>query len=176
MSTATIVVGIDGSPASHSALRMAIDEAALRRSRVMVVTCWSSDARHLTHGPATHEADTFDRARTVALQALASVDATDVERTHIVTSTAEGQPGHELVHASRCSELLVIGSTTRGGLARRSGKTVVDYCLRFSDVPVLVVPYAPVTLDQVDIDRELRGGRSDEGADIPVRYGPSQLT
>lgn len=176
MSIATIVVGVDGSPASHSALRLAIDEATMRQSRVMIVACWSSDARHLSHGPAGHETDTFARAQAVALQAMVSVRATHAERGHIVTSTGEGQPGHELVHASRNSDLLVLGSTTRGGLARRTGKTVVDYCLRFSDVPVLVVPYAPVTLDQHDIDRELCGALADEGADIPVRYDPFELT
>ena len=172
MSIATIVVGVDGGPASHSALRLAIDEGTLRGSCVLIVTCWSIETRHLTHGMTSRENDTFDKAQATALRAIAAVEATHEERTHILTATAEGQPGHELVHASRHSELLVIGSTTRHALARRTGKTVVDYCLRFSDVPVLVVPYTPVELRQRDIDEELTGAGSDEGSDLSVRYTP----
>lgn len=162
MNIPTIVVGVDDGPASHSALRLAIDEATLRGCRVVIVTCWSSPA----HQQAT--------AQSVAAHAIASAAATDHERTFIVTTTSEGAPGPELVHASLGAELLVIGSTTRSALARHRGKPVVDHCLRHCDVPVLVVPYQPAVLDDSDIgiDDELLGAPTDGGADIPVRYDP----
>ena len=173
MTVPTFVVGVDGTPASRSALRVAIDEATLRHGRVVLVVCWSKGAAPRSTRPAPHELDSAEKAAMIAQAAIASVAATSQERAHIVTSTSEGGPGPALVLAGRDADLLVIGSTTRGPIARHSGKTVVDHCLRHSDIPVLVVPYAPAGVEDVDIDRELLDTSGGEGSDIPVRYDPA---
>nr|MCW2728597.1 UspA domain protein [Aeromicrobium sp.] len=170
MTTPTIVVGVDGHPASHSALRAAIDEAALRGGRVMVVAVWSVGTRRFAYRPDGHQSDSFATARMIAHDAIAAVAADDHERSMIVTSASEGEPGHALVHASRDADLLVIGSTTRGAVARHAGKTTVDHCLRHSDIPVLVVPYAPTALEESDIDQELLSTSGERGVDISARY------
>lgn len=154
MSISTIVVGVDGSPASHSALRLAIDEAMLRGCRVKVVACWSAWTRHLVLRPDVPGDDTYEVALAVAYEAVEAVVPTLHERSMIVTECGEGEPGPTLVDVSRDAAFLVIGSTSRGSIARHLGKTTVDHCLRHSDVPVIVVPFASPELEDVDVDLE----------------------
>ena len=172
MTMPTIVVGVDGEPASHSALRLALDEAAVRRCRVLLVACWSADAHHLPHRADGREGDSRRKAMMIAQQAVSSVAVDQAERSMIVTETAEGEPGPMLVRASHHALFLVIGSTTRGAVARHAGKTVVDHCLRWSDVPVIVVPYAPSGLDELDLAAELQRTSGDASADLPLTYDP----
>ena len=161
----TIVAGVDDTSASHAALRVALDEAALRHARVVVVSCRSADE---THEAGEHLID----------RALSAAGATAKERTMIVRETSEAAAGATLVDAARGAEMLVVGSTSRGELARLTGRTTVDHCLRFSSVPVVVVPGvhdAGVTDPQItnpladlDIEAALRESSDDSPADIPV--------
>lgn len=150
MSICTIVVGVDGSPASHAALRLAIDEASLRQCRVKIVACWSAWTRHLALRPELREGDTYEIAMAVAYEAVEAVAADPHERSMIVAECSEGEPGPSLVQASHGAAFLVIGSTSRGAVSRRLGKTTVDHCLRHSDVPVIVVPFVAEDIEPVD--------------------------
>lgn len=152
MSISTIVVGVDGDAASHAALRVAVDEAVLRRCRVLVMACWSSGAGHLADRSDGREGDTLRKALTIAQQAVSSVVVDDRERSMIIIDSSEGDPGPMLVHASRHATFLVVGSTTRGTATRGTPKSVVDHCLRFCDVPVIVVPHSPL----IDTSADLR--------------------
>lgn len=156
MSIATIVVGVDGSPASHAALRLGIDEAMLRGSRVKVIACWSARARHLVRRAEVSGDDSYEVALTIAHQAVDAARPTLHERSMIVTECGEGEPGPTLVRVSRDAAFLVLGSTSRSPLARHVGKTTVDHCLRHSDVPVIVVPYMSPALEAIDVDLEMQ--------------------
>lgn len=155
MNMPTIVVGVDGSPASHAAVRLAIDEATFRGCRVKIVTCWSAWTRHLALRPDRLENDTYEIALAVAHEAVESASANAHERSMMVTECGEGDPGPTLVRASRDAVLLVIGSTSHGPIARHLGKTTVDHCLRHSDIPIIVVPFAPVVLEDIDVEIDL---------------------
>ena len=151
MSMRTIVAGVDGSPGSHAALRVAIQEAAAHGScRVTVIACWSADAHHLARRPDHDGRDSYLTAQAIAREAVEAALPTDHQRSLIVTESGEGDPGPALVRASRTALFLVIGSTSRGAAARHLGKTTVDHCLRHSDVPVIVVPFVAEDIEPVD--------------------------
>ncbi|MBC7633593.1 universal stress protein [Aeromicrobium sp.] len=164
----TIVVGVDGEPASHSALRVALDEATLRHGRVLAVACWSPGENHLPWRPDGRDSDTREKAEQLIREALEAVAADSQERAMIVRETCEDEPGPALVRTSHGADFLVIGSTTRSQLTRHVGKATVDHCLRFSDVPVIVVPCAPSGFEGVDLESELRQNSDDKPADISL--------
>jgi len=165
MSIATIVVGVDGSPASHAALRLAIDEATLRGCRVKIVACWSAWTPHLALRPNRSNGDTYEIAMAVAYEAVEAIAANPHERSMIVTECGEGEPGPTLVDVSRDAVFLVIGSTSRGALERHLDKTTVDHCLRHCDVPVIVVPFTPAGLEDIDVDIEAQRAMANSSAE-----------
>lgn len=136
----TIVVGIDGSPTSHAALRLGIDEAALRRGRVKIVVSWSARKRLLALRPDLRMRSDYDVAVAAAYAAVDAVSADHHERSLIVVECGAGSPGSDLVRTSRGADLLVIGATSGGRIARELRTTTVDHCLNHSTVPVVVVP------------------------------------
>ena len=138
-----IVVGVDGGAASVAALEVAIEEAHLRDTRVVAITCWTAQAasellEHVISEARFHESD-------------------DVM---IIREVSQSLPGPTLVRASEKAALLVLGSTTRGAAARRHGHHVIDHCLRYAESPVLVVPWALADFDDLDIEIELNQAHS----------------
>jgi nucleotide-binding universal stress UspA family protein len=139
-----VVVGVDGSPGSHAALRWAIDHAHASGARLLAVNVFEpvvpmdftgagyaamsvTDPRMLRR--AGH--DLIDRmvreaaqGRTVDVQPL-------VLEAH--------NPGQALVRAARKASMLVVGAHHRHGLGFLLGSTGAS-CVRHAGCPVLVVP------------------------------------
>ena len=84
MKIPTIVVGVDGEPASHCALRFALDEAALRHARVIAIACWSSGENYLPWRSDGRGSDSRAKAEALIQQAVAAVATDSRERTMIV--------------------------------------------------------------------------------------------
>ncbi|MEX5637052.1 universal stress protein [Parafrankia sp. FMc2] len=162
---ADIVVGIDGSPGSESALRWAVTEASRRGARVRAVlgSCpheqpsavrrWA-DA---TAGP--HDEGTLAQAAGQVLhEAL-----TDVELPPglAVVEEVVDAPGSEaLLTAGRDAEMIVVGTRGRGLLHR----------LRIGSVSASVAVHSPVP---VVVARAPRTGDEDDAAEPAGSGGPS---
>jgi nucleotide-binding universal stress UspA family protein len=137
----TIVVGVDGSPASRAALRWAMDMAETQDVSVTAVAVQrrapafmpATSMALLPHGTAP---ETAPETRAERLHTL-------VEQTghHEVTEQLiTGDPARELTRMTRPNDLLVVGS--HGALTAMSSLlgSVTMACLRHARCPVVVVP------------------------------------
>lgn len=102
----SIVVGVDGSPASAAALRWALAEAALRRSPVQACHAWLPPP-----GGAADEAGLESAARAVLRDAVAGTPAAPV--------LVRGMASSVLLDAARHADLLVVGMAGHVGLVTR---------------------------------------------------------
>ena len=158
----TIAVGVDGSPASHSALRFALTEATRRAGRVRVITAWTwigDHARYASVVAPKLAQQTQDRTIESVLTEADAVPPID-------RSVLEGLPAQALVAASRDCDLLVVGTNHKGILKRVMDGSVSAYCVRHSQIPVAVVPFIDDGLESLVLDSEVRANCGSEPADI----------
>ena len=135
-----IVVGVDGSLGSRSALQWAAGQAALRGSPLHVV--------YVAHypvgfGPTLYPgmnlemvaAQAEDFAREIVADTLGSVRRPDLR-----VQGAVGSAGDVLLHRAKGAELLVIGARRPGGLPGLVLGSVSHHCVHHAPCPVVVVP------------------------------------
>jgi nucleotide-binding universal stress UspA family protein len=138
-----IIVGVDGSPASHDALRWAVAEAALRKARLTVVHAWHMpNAGGYPYIGVGFEPAPFEEAAREAIDAgLATVDtsvlAHPVERVTFVGGGAEG-----ILTQAKDADLVVVGTRGRGGFSGLLLGSVSHQVARHARCPVVVVPPA----------------------------------
>jgi nucleotide-binding universal stress UspA family protein len=140
----TIIVGLDGSPASQEALAWAIDEGERRESPVRVVYAWTLlPAGGVARGLAVpidalaggDAAELAAGAQRALEQALAGVRGAErVER-----RVASGHPAEVLIEEARDAELLVVGSRGHGTLSGALLGSVSHACIQHATCPVVVV-------------------------------------
>jgi nucleotide-binding universal stress UspA family protein len=115
-----VLVGVDGSSTSESAIAFAFEEAALRKVPLHAIYVWWQAPRH-PYGPDLPEPHGLDAAREQAQHFLTQAMARWMSKYHDVATelrSVEGMnPSHELVEASRDAGLVVVGSRGRGGFA-----------------------------------------------------------
>lgn len=140
-----VVVGIDGSRVARRALQWALDEAALRDVRVIVVHAYSAPPYH---GPAFAEAEDDVERRRVELRREAeqvvehAFDMIDVpagvvvERAVVPGSAA----GAVLERGETGARLVVVGSRGHGAVGRALVGSVSQQVLQHATGPVVVVP------------------------------------
>jgi nucleotide-binding universal stress UspA family protein len=137
-----IVVGVDGSKCSHSALRFALNEAHIRQAKLRIVVVWHVPLAAYGAGwapPPPHLAeDSKTAAKEVLEDALRTVkeDAGSIEIESIVR---EGQPANVLVEESAEAEMLVVGSRGRGGFRELMLGSVSQQCAHHARCPVTIV-------------------------------------
>ena len=154
----TIVVGIDGSEQSRSALRWAVEEARVRGAAIDAVYAYEHTpvwgAYH--YGTVGEDPDRV-REREARLRergeredALAHQRAQALVREVVeevaepagvpVTASAvqDRRPAHALVERSRGAELLVVGSRGRGGFAGLLLGSVSQQCAQHATCPVVI--------------------------------------
>lgn len=140
----TVVVGADGIPGSHPAIRLALQEARYRGTRLLAVMAYGSETalgapagRPVSTRPVPTEQRelTEGTLRQTVEAALGDLPA-DVE-----LRTVQGNPGHALVETARetDAQLLVLSARGDGAVSRLLG-TVSQQVLRQAPCPVLVVP------------------------------------
>jgi nucleotide-binding universal stress UspA family protein len=134
---ATILVGIDGSPASIDALDWAARQAELTSSRLELVTTWDWPATYGWAVPLPSDFDPSEQAQRVLTEAVAGLRTThpDVE---VATRVEQGHPAPTLVDASARATLLVVGSRGHGEFAGMLIGSVSEYCATHAHCPVLV--------------------------------------
>jgi nucleotide-binding universal stress UspA family protein len=138
-----IGVGIDGSPASQSALRWAAAEAAAHNAELVVVHAydWRVVGAKAQIGGAIAEA--------AALSATALVNSA-VEQARALAPDVSvrgeavlGAPGPILVDASKTYDLIVLGSRGRGGFSSLLLGSVSQHVATHAAGPVVVVRGRP---------------------------------
>ena len=143
--TMTVVVGVDGSPDSYAAIRLAREEAKFRAVGLIAVMAHSSEGA--LGAPAARPLSTFRSAgeeQKLAESALRAAvrEALGPEEETVEERTVTGVPGRALVDTARSVNAQLIVLATRGEHAARLLGAVSQYVLRHAPCPVLVVPQA----------------------------------
>lgn len=137
--TATIVVGLDGSPSSTAAARWAQAEARRRRATLQAVTVFGVlEPEALPDRPRLVTDRQFTQACSrMQREQLAGVRDPQVR---LVSRIAHGDPAEQLVAAARDADLLVVGARGHGGIAELLVGSVSLHCVQRCACPVTVVP------------------------------------
>jgi nucleotide-binding universal stress UspA family protein len=133
-----IVVGVDGSPGSVTALRWACREAAIRGAEVHAVHVWESPLRSPASYAVRASEAPYDTAADDAEMwkaALAGV----VPGIQVRTETAVGLVARVLLDRCKGADMLVLGTASDVPDAHWSAGPVIRACLRRSPCPVVVI-------------------------------------
>jgi nucleotide-binding universal stress UspA family protein len=138
-----IVVGVDGSDGGATALEFAAAEAALRETRLRVVSAWEIPAAVYGSGFAPPlEPETFDAFRVSAQQVADDALAT-VNKLHpslqVETVAVKGQPADVLLEQGADAELIVVGKRGLGGFKSLLLGSVSQQVVQHATCPVVVV-------------------------------------
>ncbi len=140
-----IVVGVDGSPSSLTALQWAVRQAGLTGGSVKAVIAWQYPAAVSGYGwapvavvePGQYE----ENAQKVLAGAVAAV-GTAGRDVPISTWVRQGNPAQVLIDAAAGADLLVVGSRGHGGFAAALLGSVSQHCVHHAPCPVSVIRYA----------------------------------
>jgi nucleotide-binding universal stress UspA family protein len=124
-----VVAGVDGSPASHHALTLAFEEAALR-GVPLVAVCALADAPGKVGGAARMEED-FSRLMTPQEKEHPEIT--------VLRQVTFGAPRSALLTAAAEAQMLVVGSRGLGGVEGMSLGSVAGALVHHSPCPVAVV-------------------------------------
>lgn len=142
--TREIVVGFDGSSASHAALRWAISRAAREDATVTAV-----EVNHPSRlAPGTSYAvqpygmaPPIERAtHKSSLHAAIRAARGPHRSTPVVELHVDGEPGVELARIAEGASMLVLGHTPHGRLTELILGSTGGQCLRHARCPVVFIP------------------------------------
>jgi nucleotide-binding universal stress UspA family protein len=160
----TIVVGVDGSDGSRTALEFALEEAVRRGAAVQVVSALPEAGYWATSYGMSPEL-LKELSADVEKTARDMVDAVVRERGDALADvTVEvlglgGTPAQVLLSQSRDADLLVVGHRGRGGFRSALLGSVSLQCVMHASVPVTVVrPIRESTAP--DDGRDIAGARA----------------
>lgn len=151
MSEQLVVVGVDGSPASYTALRWALAYAGRTGARVHAVRCWTpvvvkSWEAAVIGAPVSSEDEQRARAERelteVVAAALARVPNGSTQ-VAVQQKVVHGPAGPVLAGEADGADLLVVGHGMR--VTELLHRSVTWYCVRHATCPVLVIPPAMAT-------------------------------
>ncbi len=136
-----IVVGVDGSKSSDSALRWAIRQAGVTGAAVDAVNAWyypDMAGAGMAAGGMVPTYDPREIAAKIAADAVSSAldPASEVP---VRTRIAQGNAAQVLLDASAGADLLVVGSRGHGGFAEALLGSVSQHCVQHALCPVVVV-------------------------------------
>jgi nucleotide-binding universal stress UspA family protein len=136
-----IVVGVDGSEGAAIALDFAIEEAALRDSKLRIVSAWEIPASVLASVVAGKEfyEEFRETAIRVAAEAAALVEEKepDVEHEEIVV---EGQAAKALLDNATDAELMVVGRRGHGSFTEMLLGSISRQVVVHAKCPLVIVP------------------------------------
>jgi nucleotide-binding universal stress UspA family protein len=138
-----IVVGVDGSGHSQRALEWAMNEAAIRRVPLSVITVHQAIVGYfggVVTSPQdlelTEQVQAAVKAETD--KALAALDGPHPES--VTVKAVHGFPVEELVNASKEADMVVLGSRGAGGFTRLMLGSTAGQVVQHAYCPVLIVP------------------------------------
>jgi len=135
-----IVVGVDGTRTSFSALRVAIEEARLRRLPLHIVVAWQLASPDIAVETPPVVEHIVRHNEQILEQALNMIDEYDSARVMVSGELVNGDPVATLRTAAEGSMMLVVGT---GGDRRRDESSigsVAHELVHQAPCPVLVVP------------------------------------
>lgn len=146
MTSSVIVVGVDGSPASRTALHWALEEAKHSGATVEATMAWHHDPAFVPASslgvhpyaevPEQQRRHPARELHTFVEQVRAEVhSAPEVNEVTII-----GDASTTLIDASRQADLLVVGTRGHGPLAEVFLGSVAADCVRHSTCPVVLIP------------------------------------
>jgi nucleotide-binding universal stress UspA family protein len=139
----TVVVGVDGSPGSLGAIRLALQEARFRNTALVAVMAFAGESMmgSTPAGPASTRNTAEQRTITETTLRQVVRDAVGEDAAGVDTRVIQGVPGHALVRAAReqDAQMVVLAARGDGAVSRLLG-TVSQFVLRNAPCPVLVVP------------------------------------
>ncbi|HUY52626.1 MAG TPA: universal stress protein [Streptosporangiaceae bacterium] len=142
-----IVVGVDGSDHSLSALDWALKESDLRKAPLTVITV--SPVMSAIYGPGYAPQDYYpaeEESRAQAEKATQQLVSEAIERRGgpparpVSVRALSGLAADELINASADADLLVVGARGTGGFARLVMGSVSTQVTHHALCPVVVVP------------------------------------
>jgi nucleotide-binding universal stress UspA family protein len=134
-----IVVGVDGSPSSVSALRWALKQAELTGSTVHAIAAWDFPAFYSWEGGPLPPED-FEQATRMSLDnAVDGVLGTTEVSVPIHREVRHGHSVRVIVDAAKGADLLVIGSRGHGTLYGALLGSVSQRCAQHAACPVVIV-------------------------------------
>lgn len=144
-----IVVGVDGSPASVSALKWAVQHARTSGSRVRAVTVWHYPISHGIEIDVAHIHLSEDAGRLLAnTVAAAGVSNGEIERLVL-----QGRTTRRLVEQSETAALLVLGVHASQHRLAVPHASVSRHCLQHARCPVALVPHTDTDVPMPDVVR-----------------------
>jgi nucleotide-binding universal stress UspA family protein len=140
----TVVVGVDGSPESGAALRLAMREAGWRGATVRVVTVYfAPEYWAASYGLAAQPTieEVIGSQEAVAREQLDGAVAEEpaLKDVPVQVVALPGPPAKVLIEQSDGADLLVVGHRGRGGFASAMLGSVGLQCVLHATCPVTVV-------------------------------------
>ena len=128
-----IVVGVDGSPESDAALKVAYDEALARQGELVVVHAWAFPPL----GPSGDDRGRAEDELAASVERLRAMAEPEVP---VVEKLVGGDPRQALLHEAGDAALLVVGSRGLGRVSAVVLGSVSRYLLHHAPCPVEIVP------------------------------------
>jgi nucleotide-binding universal stress UspA family protein len=144
----TIVVGVDGSPASRAALRWAAEEAELRGARLVALHAWAyvpaapigePGMIPMPAGDLAGQLDAEQAAADAELQDALGEAFPEKPPVEIESKLVEGDPAEALVAEAEGADLVVVGSRGRSGIKSVLLGSVSGHVVHHAPCPVVVV-------------------------------------
>jgi len=136
-----IVVGVDGSASSKTALAWAIRQARLTGAEVEAVIAWDVALDYGYPVPSVTDQDVEASATQALADAMAEVAGPDEPPT-TRPLVVRGNAARVLLDASAGADLLVVGSRGHGGFVEALLGSVGQHCVHHATCPVVVVRLA----------------------------------
>lgn len=135
-SAAPVLLGVDGSPSSEAATRLAFEEAALRGVDLVAMHAWSDIG-----GAALFDLDwqVYEEEAGAALAERLAGRQEQFPDVRVQRRLVRDRPAHSLVEESRNAQLVVVGSRGRGGFAGLLLGSVASTVAQLSHAAVVVV-------------------------------------
>jgi nucleotide-binding universal stress UspA family protein len=131
-----IVVGVDGSEQSLTALQWAVTEARLRHGRVRIITAWYYPPR-VSPGADDFIGESSEQAaEQIQDDALKTVADEDVD---VTAQVVQGPPASALLDTASGADLLIVGSRGHGGFTGLLLGSVSTQVVHHARCPVLVI-------------------------------------
>jgi nucleotide-binding universal stress UspA family protein len=140
----TIVVGVDGSEGGAAALEFAVEEAALRKTPLRIVSAWEVPVAAFSAGAAPLDPATLEAFRLGAAQIAEDAKAaakTSQPSIEVQALTVSGQPADALLAQGAEAELIVVGRRGLGGFRSLLLGSVSQQVVHYAACPVVVVQH-----------------------------------
>lgn len=154
----TVVVGVDGSPGSRTALEYALEEAARRGARLRAVSAaqlpdyWAMAYGLAAPPPISDIVDGFRGAAQAQVDEVVAAHPGLASRVPVSVEARAGAPADVLLEAADGADVLVLGHRGRGAVRSAVLGSVGLRCVLHAACPVTIVKAPPVREPVDDTD------------------------